>query len=82
MDALPVLTTQSVNVTTATEFVVVSFWQPKSSSSEGSYNYEPFSDLRQAEEVYAEYERGEYAKATAIGIFAAKHGMPIGGRLL
>jgi hypothetical protein len=70
-----------VTVTRCTEFVVVSFWQPDSSSSNGSYHYEPFTDRRDADAVLAEYMHGEYPKARAIGMFAARHGMPIGGRL-
>jgi hypothetical protein len=73
--------TQPVTVTRATEFVVVSFWQIDSSSAKGSYHYEPFTDRRDADSVLAEYMNGEYPKARAIGMFAARHGMPIGGRL-
>lgn len=65
----------------ATEFVVVSFWQPKSGSAEGDYEYETFTDEREARDLYDEYERGEWNRATAVCIFASKHGVPI-GRLL
>lgn len=65
-------------VAQATEFVVVSFWRPKSTSAEGSYEHETFTDERDARDVFRDYERGEYARARAVCIFASRHGVPIG----
>lgn len=65
----------------ATEFVVVSFWQPKSGSAEGAYEHETFKDERDARDTFDEYRRGEYSRARAVCIFASRHGVPI-GRLL
>jgi hypothetical protein len=62
----------------ATEFVVVSFWQPKSGSGDGHYHHETFADQREAESLHADYERGEWAKARAVCVFASRHGVPIG----
>lgn len=62
----------------ATHFVVVSFWQPKSSSAEGSYEHETFTDERDARDVFDEYVKGEYPRATAVCIFASRHGIPMG----
>lgn len=69
--------TQNTNAL-ATEWVVVSFWQPKSGSAEGSYSHETFTDQREAEEVFREYQQGAWAKASAVCIFASRHGVPIG----
>lgn len=80
-DTLITTAQQPVTVTQATEFVVVSFWQKESGRPDGSYHYEPFTREADAYKVFGEYERGEYAMATAIGIFYARHGMPIGGKL-
>lgn len=62
----------------ATEFTVVSFWQPKSSSGDGHLHHETFTDQRDAETVFDEYRRGDWAKASAVCIFASRHGVPIG----
>lgn len=68
-------------VAQATEFVVVSFWQASSSGPLGHYTHETFDDIRDAEQAYADYERGEWGSARAVCIFASRHGVPI-GRLL
>ena len=60
-------------------YVVVSRW--KHPGGQESYSYEPSSTLNEALDEYAAYERGEYSRATAVGIFAAKNGMPIGSRI-
>jgi hypothetical protein len=65
-------------VAMATEFTVVSFWQPKSGSADGSYEHETFTDQRDAYDVFTDYERGEYPRARAVCIFASRHGVPIG----
>jgi hypothetical protein len=65
-------------VALATEFTVRSFWQPKSGSGEGHYHDEIFTDQRDAENLFRDYERGEWAKARAVCIFASRHGVPIG----
>jgi hypothetical protein len=65
-------------VAQATEFVVVSFRQPKSGSADGWYDYETFANDRAAHEAFRDYERGEYPRARAVCIFASRHGVPIG----
>jgi len=66
----------------ADAFVVVSWWQDKSGDGHaGSYEYEPRPSLNDALDTYREYEDGEYRRARAIGIFAARNGLPVGGRL-
>ncbi len=63
-------------------FVVVSWWQHKSGDGRGgNYEYEPRPTLNDALDTYREYEDGEYDRARAIGIFAVRNGLPIGGRL-
>lgn len=75
------LAQQPVTVTQCDGYVVVSFWQPKSGSAEGDYHYEHCSTLNDALDVYAEYDHGGWARARGLGIFAAKNGLPIGGRM-
>ncbi len=65
-------------MTRATEFVVVSFYQPDSSSPAGSYAYEDYKDLSDAQEAFETYEAGEYRHFRAVCIFASRHGTPIG----
>jgi hypothetical protein len=72
--------TQPVSVTQADSFVVVSLWRSWSGKSE-SYDYSPYDTLNDALDAYREMEDGEYPRARAIGIFAAKNGLPIGGRM-
>lgn len=72
---------QPVNTMRCDSFVVVSFWQPKSGSSEGDYDYETHATLNEALDAYRELEDGEYPRARAIGIFAARYGMPVGSRI-
>lgn len=63
-------------------FIVVSWWQAKSGDGrEGRYDYETVATLNDALDLYREYEDGEHQRATAVGIFAVKNGLPIGGRL-
>jgi hypothetical protein len=71
---------EPVTVTTADSFVVVSLWRSWGGKSE-SYDYEPHATLNGALDAYREMENGEYPRARAIGIFAAKNGLPIGGRM-
>ena len=66
----------------ADAFVVVSWWQEKSSDGRtGDYEYEHRPTLNDALDTYRDYEDGEFRRARAIGIFAVKDGLPIGGRL-
>lgn len=66
----------------ADAFVVVSWWQPKSGDgASGAYEYEHRPTLNDALDSYREYEDGEYERARAVGIFAVRNGLPIGGRL-
>ena len=63
-------------------YVVVSWWQDRNGPPRsGSYSYEYCGDLNAASDLYTEYEQGEYQRATAIGIFPAKDGMPCGEKL-
>lgn len=63
-------------------WVVVSYWRSKSSDDgRGDYEYEHSSDLNAALDTYREYQDGEYARASAVGIFEAKNGLPIGEAL-
>ena len=63
----------------ATEFVVVSEWAPMAGRpNTGGLHYEDHTDLRKAEDAYADYEAGEYPRARAVCIFASRHGVPIG----
>lgn len=64
-----------------TGYVVVSWWGGRSSTTAGSYEYEWHADIRDAFDVYDEYQRGEYARAREVGIFEARNGLPT-GRLL
>jgi hypothetical protein len=64
----------SAEVGTADAFVVVSLWDGR------SYEYEPCTTLNDALDTYREYEDGEYPRAQAVGIFPARHGMPLGSR--
>lgn len=66
----------------ADAFVVVSWWQDKSSDGgTGDYEYEHRPTLNDALDTYREYEDGEFHRARAVGIFPVKDGLPIGGRL-
>ena len=74
-----------VTVTTANGFVVCSWWRDKSSPVppyKGTYTYEHFDTLNEAYECHREYEAGEFANASARGVFAAVDGMPTGGRIV
>jgi hypothetical protein len=63
-------------------FVVVSWWQDRSGDGrKGSYEYDHRPSLDDALEAYREYQDGEYRRASAVGIFAARGGLPIAGRL-
>src|SRR4029453_197158 len=66
----------------ADAFVVVSWWQEKSSDGRtGDYEYEHRPTLNDALDTYRDYEDGAARRAAAVGIFAVKDGLPIGGRL-
>lgn len=66
----------------ADAFVVVSWWQDKSGDgASGNYEYEHRPTLNDALDSYREYEDGEYERARAVGIFAVRNGLPVGGRL-
>lgn len=62
----------------ADAFVVVSWWQD---GDDGDYEYEHRPTLNDALDTYREYEDGEYRRARAVGIFAVRDGLPVGGRL-
>ena len=63
-------------------FVVVSWWQDRGGDGHrGSYEYDHRPSLNDALDAYREYQDGEYERARAVGIFAARDGLPIAGRL-
>lgn len=64
----------------ADAFVVVSWWQDGNGEG-GGYEYEHRRTLNDALDTYREYEDGEYRRARAVGIFAVRDGLPVGGRL-
>ena len=75
---------ESVAVHKADGFVVVSWWTDKGvpvPPYPGHYSYEWYATSAEALDQYAEYERGEYERATPVGIFAALHGMPVGSKI-
>lgn len=62
-----------------TSYAVVTFWQDRSGDGrKGSYDYQHHGDLNAALDSYREYQDGEFARATAVGIFEARNGLPIG----
>ena len=62
--------------------MAVSWWQEKSTDGKtGDYEYEHKPTLNDALDAYREYEDGEYPRARAVGIFAARNGLPIGGQI-
>lgn len=72
-------------MTTADGFVVVSWWRDKGNPVppyKGTYSYEHFDTLNEAYACHRDYEAGEFANATARGVFASLGGMPVGGRVL
>ena len=72
-------------MTTADGFVCVSWWRDKDCAIppyKGTYDYQHYNTLEEAYEAHREFEAGEYARATACGIFACVNGMPVGARVL
>lgn len=72
------LAQQPVTVTQCDSYVVVSLWRSLN-GDEDEYEYEPKATLNGALDALREYEDGEYPRARAVGIFAARNGLPIGG---
>ncbi len=75
----------AITMTQADGFVVVSWWRDKSSPVppyKGTYSYEHFDTLNEAYACHRDYENGEFANASAMGVFAALGGMPVGGRIV
>ena len=63
-------------------FVVVSLWKPEGQPlAKGGYEYEHQATLNDALDLLRDYEDGQWQRARAVGIFASKDGLPIGGRL-
>ena len=80
MDSLiPAANDQSVIVTKAHGFVVVSWWQNKSGDGhKGLFDYEHRATLNEALDLYREYQDGEYARASEMGIFSVDAaGLPL-----
>jgi hypothetical protein len=80
MDTAITAAAETVTVTQADSFVVVSLWRAKEGDGT-SYDYETHGTLNDALDAYRELEDGEYPRARAVGIFAAKNGLPTGGAL-
>jgi len=82
--AWPSKSAGEVSMTRGNGFVVVSWWRNADSVPpySGEYQYECFDSLNDAYEAHRQYEAGEFSRATAMGIFATKNGMPIGGRIV
>jgi hypothetical protein len=73
------VTAERVSVSTADSFVVVTYWTFPDTPKMDGYDYEPHGTLNAALDACREYEDGEYPRARAVGIFAARNGMPIAG---
>jgi hypothetical protein len=76
---IPSADDRTVTVTKASGFVVVSWWQDRSGDGhKGVFDYQHHKTLNEALEAYDEYLRGEYARASGMGIFAADaFGLPV-----
>lgn len=69
-----------ISVTTASGFVVVSWWQARGTSDDrkGSFEYSHCRTLNDALAEYEEYQNGEWDRAREMGIFACDAaGMPL-----
>ena len=68
-----------ITVTKAHGFVVVSWWQAKSSDGRrGTFDYELHDTLNDALNAYREYQDGEYHRAAEMGIFTVDAiGLPV-----
>ena len=68
-----------ISVTTASGFVVVSWWQDSSRSDlKGGFEYDHFVKLNDALDLYEEFQNGEWSRAREMGIFACDAcGMPL-----
>ena len=67
---------EPVTVTQCDGYVVVSLW--RSEKGVEDYEYERAKTLNDAYDLHAEYERGEWARVSAVGIFPVKGGLPFG----
>ncbi len=76
---IPQAAEQPITVTKASGFVVVSWWQSRSSDDrKGTFEYSHCRTLKEALSEYEEYQDGEYDRATAMGIFACDEaGLPL-----
>jgi hypothetical protein len=80
----PMRTMADVQITEANGFVVVSRWASHLHSRHRgapTYEYETRDTLNDAFALFRDYESGEWARASAIGIFAVKDGLPFGPAL-
>ena len=70
---------QTVTVSRASGFVVVSWWQDSSSDGrKGGFEYDHKPDLNSALDLYREFQDGEHARATAMGVFSCDAiGLPL-----
>jgi hypothetical protein len=68
-----------VTVTKAHGFVVVAWWADRHGADrKGSFDYTFYRTLNEALDGYDEYLRGEFNRATAMGVFATDAaGLPI-----
>ena len=76
---IPQAAEQPITVTRAAGFVVVSWWQSRSSDDRtGSFEYSHHKTLNGALGEYEEYQNGEFARAREMGVFACDEaGMPL-----
>lgn len=75
---------QPIKIMEATGFVVVSLWHDPASvvpPYKTTPTYDHYKTLGDAIDAFTNYENGEHRAFSAVGIFAVRHGMPLGGAL-
>ena len=68
-----------VQVTTASGFVVVSWWADNSRDDrKGSFQYDHYKTLNSALDAYEEFQNGEWSRAREMGVFSCDEaGLPL-----
>ena len=76
---IPSADDKQITVTKASGFVVVSWYQDRSGDGrKGTFEYQHYKTLNDALDGYDEYLRGEYTRASGMGIFACDAlGLPV-----
>lgn len=72
----PSATARDLLAGTCDGYVVVSLWRSPGGIQE--YEYTNCPTLNAAADLFTEYDSGEFSRATAVGIFPARNGMPCG----